>query len=239
MSSYESNALIQSRRIVDVSEQHALNCAVNRFGKKAGSCAGGSYEHVFDWMMIRKAASEEMLPYTATDGQCADPTRSYLSDLAWGWVSPVSDRWDVAPISEIKKAICEYGSVSAAVSVTRAFQDYVGGVFNERATGLVNHAIALVGWDDSKRAWLLKNSWGTGWGIRGYMWIRYGSNQVGTDAVWVKARLSSPSSSDIEDERKIVLDQFGFVDARSPDQKVLLPNSTTTNKQSDRVLLHQ
>jgi cathepsin L len=239
MGSYESNVLIQSKMMVDVSEQHALNCAVDRFGEKAGSCAGGSYEHVFDWMMIRKAASEEMLPYTAKDGQCSDPARSYLSDLTWGWASPVSDRWEVTPTQEIKKAICEYGSVSAAVRVTRAFQDYVGGVFNERAPGNVNHAINLVGWNDSKQAWLLKNSWGTGWGIRGYMWIRYGSNQVGTDAVWVKARPFSRASSDSEDERKIILDRFGFGDARSSDQKVLLPKSNRTNDQSDRVLLHQ
>ena len=41
----------------------------------------------------------------------------------------------------------------------------------------INHAILLVGWDDAKGAWLLKNSWGPAWGVDGFMWIDYGANR--------------------------------------------------------------
>jgi hypothetical protein len=68
-------------------------------------------------------------------------------------------------------------------------------VFDEHSPGNINHAITLIGWDDSKQAWLIKNSWGTGWGStceygteRGYMWIGYDSNKVGFNAAFVRAQ---------------------------------------------------
>lgn len=35
------------------------------------------------------------------------------------------------------------------------------------------HAVCLVGYDDSTRAFLVRNSWGTGWGLSGYFWMSY------------------------------------------------------------------
>lgn len=35
------------------------------------------------------------------------------------------------------------------------------------------HAMVVVGYDDQKEAFLLLNSWGTGWGKKGYIWIKY------------------------------------------------------------------
>jgi cathepsin L len=64
-----------------------------------------------------------------------------------------------------------------------------------KKTYTTNHVVTLIGWDDAKKAWLIKNSWGTGWGgtcdygdERGYMWIHYGTNNIGYVAAWVKAR---------------------------------------------------
>ena len=42
-----------------------------------------------------------------------------------------------------------------------------------------------MGWDDAKGAWLLKNSWGPRWGVDGFMWIKYGTCNVGLGACWV------------------------------------------------------
>jgi hypothetical protein len=78
-----------------------------------------------------------------------------------------------------------------AVEVTNAFRAYTGGVFNESSTGDVNHGVTLIGWDDAKQAWRIKNSWGPGWGESGYMWIDYQSNSIGYGASWVQAEIVS------------------------------------------------
>lgn len=36
-----------------------------------------------------------------------------------------------------------------------------------------HHAVVLVGFDDMRKAYLMANSWGTGWGQRGYCWVSY------------------------------------------------------------------
>jgi len=46
----------------------------------------------------------------------------------------------------------------------------------------------LIGWDDSKQSWLLRNSWSTTWGMGGYCWINYNSNNIGYGAIWCVAK---------------------------------------------------
>lgn len=38
---------------------------------------------------------------------------------------------------------------------------------------LGGHALCCVGYDDDKNSFLVRNSWGTGWGIKGYCYIPY------------------------------------------------------------------
>jgi cathepsin L len=58
----------------------------------------------------------------------------------------------------------------------------------------VNHVVTLIGWDDNQGAWLIKNSWGNGWGEeggfgteKGYAWVKYNTDNIGYAAAWVKA----------------------------------------------------
>jgi hypothetical protein len=41
----------------------------------------------------------------------------------------------------------------------------------ERLVG--GHAVTLIGYDDSKQAFLIQNSWGTEWGLNGKFWMPY------------------------------------------------------------------
>ena len=92
-------------------------------------------------------------------------------------------------IYDIKEAIMRYGPISAGVFVGGGFQNYKNGVFEtDEFYGWINHAIVLVGWDDSlgrNGAWILRNSWDTSWGDDGYMYIGYGISGVGIGASYV------------------------------------------------------
>lgn len=189
---YESNYLKVNGvapNTVDASEQYALNCS------GGGNCGGGLTYKVFQWMINnnRKLCTESQAPYTANDKACAPSscTSPYFAE-AWGIVRPDNDISKIAAVADIKAAICKYGSVVVSCLVTQKFQDYTNGVFfdftSNTSSPSSNHAVLLVGWDDSKGAWLMKNSWGTGWGENGYMWIKYNTSNIGRRACWVKAK---------------------------------------------------
>ena len=58
----------------------------------------------------------------------------------------------------------------------------VNGVWMPGDTVFDGHAMLMVGYDDSKQAFLLKNSWGTGVGDSGYYWFSY--DWVTTEVVY-------------------------------------------------------
>lgn len=46
-------------------------------------------------------------------------------------------------------------------------------IWKSRGTLMSTHAVSIIGYDDSKNAWLIQNSWGVNWGCNGKLWIDY------------------------------------------------------------------
>lgn len=183
---YETNYLLKNGKKLDVSEQAILDCAVDKSGNDAGSCDGGWYGGVFDYLTVKGAKTESEDPYKGKSGFCSSSSKTKYTVIKWGYVRRDAG---IPSVKEMKEAIAKYGAVAATVKVTPAFQAYKSGIFDEHASvsapNDVNHAITIVGWDDGKQAYLVKNSWGPNWGDKGYIWVEYGSNNIGYGAAWV------------------------------------------------------
>ena len=172
----ESAIKIKDKKTVDLSEQFLVSCNTDGWG-----CNGGYWAHKYH--VNPGAVLESEFSYQAYKVPCKQTTHPYKIKT-WGYVNPTVD--------QIKSAIYTYGPVTAGVAVDSYFSGYSGGVFNHNYTGSVNHGIVLVGWDDSLGVWILKNSWGTGWGENGYMYIKYGYCRVGSSTCYVVYESTTP-----------------------------------------------
>lgn len=72
----------------------------------------------------------------------------------------------------MKKALVQ-GPISVGVQANKpVFQQYSSGIFNDDSCGHnLDHATLVVGWgiENDQEYWIMKNSWATTWGEKGYM----------------------------------------------------------------------
>ena len=160
VAAFESNYLIRGGRKPNVSEQHVLDCAADSQGLEAGSCDGGWFGSVFDWMTFYPVTTRRISPYRAVKRPTCPITGQYMS-VVWDVVDAehVNESTDWLPSdAALKQAICEHGALAITVNATDDWFAYGGGVFNINALAdqPTNHAVTLVGWDDGLGAWLIK-----------------------------------------------------------------------------------
>ncbi len=204
MAVLESSYLIRNDMTADGSEQYIVT------NSQAGTCKGGGTKGAIDFLTTDGTTTEAELPDSGVDGT---PNLNFYPTPYHALVSGfVSDTVQIPPVAEIKAEMCLHGPVVSWVGVNDSFISYTGGTYTQDddyaaqqkkpcpSSGPPNgavcgHFVTIIGWNDAKHAWLVKNSWGTNWGSaggfgseRGFMWIDYDANQIGAGSMWVEAR---------------------------------------------------
>lgn len=156
---------IAKGQLVDLAEQQLVDCAT---GISYGShgCSGGQMEGAFKYIIEHGQCSLASYPYTAKDGTCKTCSA----------VAHVSSCSDVKPNDQIslKGAVAQQPVAIAIEADTRYFQSYSGGVLTSSSCGTsLDHGVLIVGYgaENGIDYWLVKNSWGTSWGDKGYVKI--------------------------------------------------------------------
>ena len=167
----ESIVMINEGIEYDLAEQQILSCRTFGYG-----CDGTWYSWTWDYVRNNGAAREWCMPYMADDEiPCADDTcEIYVTN--GGWIDVPND------VEAIKQQVM-ISPVATTFTVYDDFGSYGGGCYEHDGDDPINHAVLIIGWDDvfcsGEGAWLCKNSWGEGWGLDGFFWIKYGTCHIG------------------------------------------------------------
>ncbi|KAK8607114.1 hypothetical protein V6N13_052860 [Hibiscus sabdariffa] len=150
-------------QLISLSEQELVDCDK---GVDQG-CEGGEMEDAFEFIIHNHGiASEATYPYKGDDGTCnKSEEASHAATITGYEVVPANDE------QALQKAVANQ-PVSVSIDAgDSAFQFYSSGIFTGACGTDLDHGVTAVGYgsEDGTDYWLIKNSWGTGWGEEGYI----------------------------------------------------------------------
>ncbi|KAG9265278.1 dipeptidyl peptidase 1 [Astyanax mexicanus] len=183
--------LTNNTRTPVFSPQQVVSCSEYSQG-----CDGGFPYLIGKYVQDFGIVEESCFPYTAKDSPCNVPAkclRYYTSDYHYvgGFYGGCSE---TAMMLELVRD----GPMGVALEVYPDFMNYKEGIYHH--TGLrdvlnpfelTNHAVLLVGYGrchkTGEKYWIVKNSWGSGWGENGYFRIRRGTDECAIESIAVAA----------------------------------------------------
>ena len=153
--------------LISLSEQNIVDCA-GPFGNIG--CLGGYPASAMEYVHFNGGIDTEIeYPYVAKDQKCNyNPKNSGV--VVQGVVNITNQDCD-----GLFHAVGTIGPISICIDASE-FQFYSGGIYSSTSCSkiVLDHAVLLVGYSsspDGQNYYILKNSWGTTWGIEGYMYF--------------------------------------------------------------------
>jgi len=179
---FSSNAALEGMQKIatghlpTLSEQMLLDCAQ---GTGNLGCSGGNMEVTFDWILGNGGGVNTLAsyPWTGTPSTCRYSASNNGAVMK-------AYRKIVSGSEAGLLTLAAQGPVSVGINASpRSFAYYSSGTLNDPSCtpDAISHAVAVVGWgtDSTGQAyWLIKNQWGTSWGMEGYAQIARNSGNM-------------------------------------------------------------
>jgi len=170
--------LKKGHKLISLSEQNLVDCS---HAEGNDGCEGGLMDDAFLYVKKNKGIdTEKSYPYEGEDDTCRyKPKNKGAEDTGFVDIPKGNEK-------KLQQAVAKVGPVSVAIDASHtSFQMYKSGVYNEPkcSSSNLDHGVLAVGYGSAKKGgayWLVKNSWGTNWGMQGYiMMSRNKHNQCG------------------------------------------------------------
>lgn len=186
-------------KLVALSEQQLVDCDT---GSVDSGCNGGLQVDAYQYVIKAGGLMTEAdYPYTSgggvDGGTCKyDPSKCETTITSYTQIASGDE-------NALMNAVANVGPVTVGIDASSPqFQSYKSGVYAPSgcSTTQLDHAVLVVGYgssDDNTPYWIVKNSWGTDWGMEGYFYMKRGVNQCGiaTSASYVLGAKACNGSS--------------------------------------------
>lgn len=168
ISSIESQLILKTGKVVELSVQEIVDCARNyeTFG-----CDGGLKFRVFDYVKDNSGITSALdYPYVGANGECKSSRNVKVPIKLKSFV-------ELKPKDEemLKQAVAQVGPIVVAMDINHeSLMRYSGGIYYEpNCSDDTNHALLLVGYGNVNGTdfWIVKNSFGVKWGEGGFLRI--------------------------------------------------------------------
>ncbi len=134
----------------------------------------GTYLRAAADVLLKSGACEEKFwPYEARHPAAKNPLSG--ADLNAQQYKITSYAYVPAYLASVKTALYQNGPLIVGVEVKQNFYNIgTNGIIPKPAGSMLGgHAMCVVGYDDDKQMLEIKNSWGEGFGDKGYVWLPY------------------------------------------------------------------
>ncbi|MBN2738462.1 MAG: hypothetical protein JXR70_15890 [Spirochaetales bacterium] len=160
-----------------------------------GQDAGSAIPDALELMINKGCAPLSAMPYDVNDYRKQPSQKAHQEAAKYKArsYSSVNLNDDYAMKSILAGGNC----IVVGLEVYENFDSYRGGIYKGPEGQIYGgHAILVVGYDDSKNAYKLLNSWSTSWGDKGYIWIDYKAFKQITFEAWVMMDVVSTTPSE-------------------------------------------